>query len=144
MSLVIRTAVSGDTSVLACIEADSFRNAEWAAKDFLNYDCIVAELNGQIVGFLVSRQICPPTAGSAAEREILNLAVAPGYRRAGVATALLKHERQNAATHFLEVRQSNLIARELYRKLGFTELGARPNYYQSPAETAIVMTLKWC
>ena len=144
MSLLIRPIVPADAPALAQIEAESFTNAEWLAKDFLRYDCLVAEIDGQIAGFLVSREICPATADSAPEREILNFAVASGYRRSGIGTALLQQERKRAATHFLEVRESNLVARDLYRKIGFTELSTRENYYQFPTEPAIVMIMKWC
>lgn len=143
MSLLIRSAVPSDATALAQIEVDSFTNPEWIAEDFLKYDCLVAQIDGQIAGFLVSREICPATADSALEREILNFAVKPGYRRSGVGTALLQQERNRAfATHFLEVRESNLVARDLYRKMGFTEIGTRRDYYQFPTETAIVMTMK--
>jgi ribosomal-protein-alanine N-acetyltransferase len=39
----------------------------------------------------------------------------------------------------LEVRPSNVSARELYEKFGFTLLGIRKEYYQSPPEDALVM-----
>jgi len=43
----------------------------------------------------------------------------------------------------LEVRSSNAAARALYQSLGFSETGARPNYYATPdgREDAILMTL---
>ena len=76
------------------------------------------------------------------EREILNIGVSPRFRRMGVATALLKEELARQGSHFLEVRISNVGAQALYRKLGFVELGMRPNYYDNPRESAIVMTVK--
>ena len=82
--------------------------------------------------------------GALPEREILNLAVAPNYRRSRVATALLKHELSREATHFLEVRESNVAAVALYRKCGFVEVGRRAGYYEFPTETAIVMSMKKC
>jgi ribosomal-protein-alanine N-acetyltransferase len=41
----------------------------------------------------------------------------------------------------LEVRRSNAAARELYRGKGFIDVGERKNYYESPREDAILMTL---
>jgi ribosomal-protein-alanine N-acetyltransferase len=76
------------------------------------------------------------------QREILNVAVAPAFRRQGIATALILHAFRGSGEVFLEVRESNLAAQELYRKLGFLEVGRRYDYYQSPAETAIVMNMK--
>jgi ribosomal-protein-alanine N-acetyltransferase len=126
------------------IEREAFPNSPWKAADFLVDECTVAEVDGSIVGFLVSRQTFPAADGALAEREILNVAVAPGYRRRGIATALLRSDLARHAVHFLEVRESNAPALALYRKLGFVEIGRRPQYYDRPVETAIVMKMKWC
>jgi ribosomal-protein-alanine N-acetyltransferase len=49
-----------------------------------------------------------------------------------------------AVTVLLEVRESNVAARRLYRKLGFTEHGRRSNYYLQPAEDALLLSVtKW-
>ena len=40
----------------------------------------------------------------------------------------------------LEVRDTNLAARALYHKFGFEDVGLRKNYYDKPAEDAILMT----
>mgnify|MGYP002582415600 FL=1 len=40
----------------------------------------------------------------------------------------------------LEVRESNLAARRLYEKNGFEIVGKRKNYYEKPAEDAILMS----
>jgi ribosomal-protein-alanine N-acetyltransferase len=40
----------------------------------------------------------------------------------------------------LEVRESNFIARNLYRKYGFTERGLRKAYYSDNREDAVIMT----
>ncbi|WP_092085305.1 ribosomal protein S18-alanine N-acetyltransferase [Dolosicoccus paucivorans] len=40
---------------------------------------------------------------------------------------------------FLEVRSKNTAARQLYNKLNFQELTIRPNYYQNPADDAVIM-----
>jgi ribosomal-protein-alanine N-acetyltransferase len=93
---------------------------------------IVAERSGAVCGFLVSRNI-------AGEVEVLNLATALDCRRQGVATALLKTI--DSDDIFLEVRESNVIARKLYEKLGFVVVGSRPEYYDDPIETALVMRL---
>jgi ribosomal protein S18 acetylase RimI-like enzyme len=92
-------------------------------------------VNGErVLGFVVSRQ-----TGSG-EREILNLGVARECRRRGIATELLQNEfRIWRGAFFLEVRESNLAAQNLYKGLGFVEIGRRPQYYDRPPETAIVM-----
>jgi ribosomal-protein-alanine N-acetyltransferase len=132
----IRKADKSDLAALVEIERESFTDPSWPAETFLHYDCVVAEVAGQMAGFLVSRETFP------LEREILNLAVAQRFRRLGIATALLHHELYRKATLFLEVRESNLAARALYRKLGFVEVGTRPDYYRHPKERAIVMHMK--
>lgn len=46
--------------------------------------------------------------------------------------ALIKHYQAYAETLFLEVRASNIPAISLYEKLGFNQVGERPNYYSTP------------
>jgi ribosomal-protein-alanine N-acetyltransferase len=80
------------------------------------------------------------------ELHINNLAVLPGYRRRGVATALLGHVldqgvRLGAVRATLEVRRSNSAARLLYERLGFVVAGVRHAYYSKPVEDAIIL---WC
>src|SRR6204780_4547250 len=80
------------------------------------------------------------------ECHILNVAVHPEMRRAGIANqlmndALAEARTRNAKVVTLEVRRSNVAARSLYRKLGFEEQRLRRNYYGA-GEDAIVMELK--
>jgi ribosomal protein S18 acetylase RimI-like enzyme len=144
VTLFIRSATRADASLLVDIERQSFSNPNWDLDSFFRYACLVAEVDGTIAAFLVSHETFPGVDGALPEREILNLAVAPKYRGMGIATALLKHELSLEATHFLEVRESNLAAQALYRKCGFVETGRRLGYYEFPPETAIVMTVKRC
>ena len=50
--------------------------------------------------------------------------------------------REGADSSFLEVRESNLAAQELYRRFGFEETGRRPRYYKDNSEDAILMSLE--
>ena len=72
------------------------------------------------------------------------IAVAPAFRRQGVAEEILKAYLRLGQAHLafltLEVRASNAPAIALYRKHGFEEAGRRKNYYTKPAEDAIIMT----
>jgi ribosomal-protein-alanine N-acetyltransferase len=130
----IRPAQPADIEAIALIEAASPATAQWRPADYLLYDCRVAAEDGQVVGFIISR----PIAG---DREILNLAVDPRFRRRGIARRLVQDVLPPApGACYLEVRESNLAARRLYQKCGFHESGKRPNYYESPLESAIVMT----
>ncbi|MBV9762253.1 MAG: ribosomal protein S18-alanine N-acetyltransferase [Acidobacteriaceae bacterium] len=142
MTLILRPAAPGDFPGILEIEQEAFSDGPWVAEDFTGDDCTVAVVDGRIVGFLVSRQTFPAAEGARAEREILNLAVRKIYRGRSIAKALLQHELERRAVHFLEVRESNVVARRLYRQMGFEEVGRRPEYYDSPVETAIVMRMK--
>ncbi len=78
------------------------------------------------------------------EVQISNIAISPDYRQLGVGEGvlrkvLLEMRQKGAEFVFLEVRPSNLAARRLYEKLGFTILGLRKGYYRSPSEDAIIM-----
>lgn len=142
MKILIRPAELADLPALVAIENESFASPNWHPRDFTKYECFVAEIAGKIAGFLVSRTVDAGDAANLPEREILNVAVAHAFRRRGVATALISREVKRPGQCFLEVRESNLAAQMLYRKLGFVEVGRRPNYYSSPSETAIVMNMK--
>ncbi len=79
------------------------------------------------------------------EGYIANIAVDPLFRRRGIASALLSDaesfaRRADLSFLTLEVRSSNLGAQALYRRHGFAPAGRRKNYYQNPAEDAILMT----
>lgn len=81
------------------------------------------------------------------EMHILNLAVAPGFRRSGIArklvlSALKRAYEKGAKRSFLEVRASNAAAQKLYAELGFTGTSVRRDYYDAPVEDAVMMTLE--
>lgn len=141
MNLIIRVARPEDSDVLAQIEQDCFSDPSWKAPDFSQYPCLVAELEGRVVGFLVTHTVYSGEPSHPPEEEVLNLAVVPVARRLGIATALLQYAIRPNTRYFLEVRESNTSALNLYKRLGFIESGRRPNYYDNPPETAIVMSL---
>ncbi|MGH9322174.1 MAG: ribosomal protein S18-alanine N-acetyltransferase [Vicinamibacteria bacterium] len=74
---------------------------------------------------------------------IQNLAVHPDHRRRGLGRFLLvraleEGSRERTTTALLEVRRSNHAAQNLYRNLGFREMGSRKDYYSQPREDALV------
>ena len=78
------------------------------------------------------------------ESHITNIAVAPGWRRNGVARKLMEHMlrsslRQGANRMTLEVRRSNLGAQKLYEEFDFTAAGLRRGYYTDNNEDAVIM-----
>ena len=129
----VRTGSREDLPQIQRIQTATPDAAHWEPDNYLSYDLHVAELRGQIAGFLVSRRV------DEEEVEVLNLSVDPEFRRQGIATKLLG--RIDSKYVFLEVRESNKLAQNLYRKLGFGEIGRREKYYDNPEESAIVMRL---
>ena len=130
--IVVRPGAESDIPAIRNIQLSSNTASHWEPASYFEFNVAVAEREGQVCGFIVSRCV-------AGEIEVLNLASAPETRRQGVASALLGS--LDAADVFLEVRESNTAARKLYEKLGFFVVGTRPEYYDDPVETALVMRL---
>lgn len=128
----------GDAGAVARIQEADPETPRWDPRGGPAFEVVVAEVAGEVAGFAVWRRTAPD------EGEILNLAVAPAWRRRGLARRLLEHMIAAASTGqaralFLEVRESKQAARALYRAAGFTEYGRRPRYYSQPVEAAILM-----
>jgi ribosomal-protein-alanine N-acetyltransferase len=138
-NVAVRPATEEDLAAIASIQTASPEASQWEPLSYLEHECTVAIAEGRVAGFLVSRETAP------GEREILNLAVDPAWRRRGVARKLLESELSRPKTQwFLEVRESNAAPRRFYESLGFRLAGRRENYYQTLSdgspEGAIVMT----
>jgi ribosomal-protein-alanine N-acetyltransferase len=81
------------------------------------------------------------------ECHVLNIAVHPDSRRLGIGGVLITEAISEAKTNgagvvTLEVRRTNLPARQLYRKFDFEERRLRRHYY-GPGEDAIIMELRF-
>ena len=134
--MIIRAARAQDLDAIDAIQRASPEASQWAPANYLQYSCLIAE-DDDIVGFIVTRET------AAGEYEILNLAVSPGARRRGIGQTLLQYILQTRpATWFLEVRESNFAALQLYEKQGFVALSKRVSYYPDSRESAIVMRLQ--
>jgi [ribosomal protein S18]-alanine N-acetyltransferase len=111
-------------------------------------DCIrsrhinqIIELEGEIIGYSI-------VSIGAGESHLLNISVAKDKQRQGIGAKLLLQmislvRKEQVKVMFLEVRQSNLIACSLYKKLGFIEIGRRKRYYRAATgrEDALVLSL---
>lgn len=102
---------------------------------------LVAVENGTVAGYVGSQSVM-------GEADMMNIAVLPSQRRRGIAqglvdalvAALAAKEVHSLA---LEVRASNEPAKALYEKLGFSQVGRRPNYYRNPREDALILRKEW-
>lgn len=102
---------------------------------------LVALAGDQVVGYIGSQTVLD-------EADIMNVAVHPAHRRAGIAAALLQELQcrltENAVHSLaLEVRASNDAAICLYHRLGYVQAGRRPNYYRNPKEDALILRKEW-
>lgn len=150
--MLIRAATPGDIPSIRALEQQDENAAHWTDRE---YEALFApdaparialvaygEVGSGVVpihGFIIAH--C-----ALGDWEIENVVVAPARRRRGVATnliqqLLLRARNQGATSVLLEVRESNLAARRLYEKLGFSEQGRRKNYYKQPPEDAHVLKI---
>ena len=79
------------------------------------------------------------------ETHIVIIGNRPGDRRKGIGELLLiaaieASMERGARVVTLEVRSSNKVARALYHKYGFREVGVRKRYYADNNEDAVIMT----
>lgn len=112
---------------------DLLEAAESGQKAFFQ----VAEVDSVLVGYISG-------LGVADEVEIHSLAVSPDWRRRGLGSRLLEAALSAAAAGgarhaFLEVRESNLAARQFYAARGFMEQRRRPRYYPDTGEAALIL-----
>ena len=94
------------------------------------------DASGRLVGYICPMQLLD-------EGHILDVAVDPALRGAGVGRLLVQQVVQDcrfggASFVSLEVRESNLSAIALYKKMGFIEVGRRKRYYEN-GEDALMM-----
>lgn len=110
---------------------------------------IVAEVGTQIIGYIM----CRIEHGFSDIRRlkfvrkghIISVAVLPDYRRAGIASQLVKQavgalREMNADECYLEVRTTNEIGLKLYEKLKFS-LARRVTHYYADGADALLMVI---
>jgi [ribosomal protein S18]-alanine N-acetyltransferase len=131
----------GDLPNVIAIERRAFP-APWSLAMFVlelskpSSICLGARHGGELIGYLVCSRYHTVW-------HLMNVAVDGGYRRLGVATALI--ERLFAETadgndrYTLEVRVSNAEAIGMYESFGFRSAGIRRRYYHDNNEDALIM-----
>ena len=102
-----------------------------------NVNVLVARLDTRIIGFAIMRY-----GDDDAHLDLL--AVAPPYRRLGVAQQLLQWLEKCATVAgtfriTLEVRENNRDAQRFYERMGYQRLSVVPGYYQG-TEAAVRMS----
>lgn len=148
----VRCATRADLPRILQIERRAATAAHWTEADYESALTnaspprllLVAELEQQVEGFLVAR------SAHASEWEIENVVVAEVLRRAGIGALLLNAFLEHAQAQrtadeslkiHLEVRESNVAARNLYEKSGFRLDTRRAAYYRDPKEDALLYSL---
>ena len=140
--MMIRTMESKDVQAIAELEKVCFSDP-WSENSIaselnsrLSY-WLVAEVGGNVVGYIGSQSVLDAA-------DMMNLAVAPEFRRQGIGESLVNAlvaylQQKGIIALLLEVRASNDPAIALYERLGFEQVGRRPNYYHHPKEDALIM-----
>lgn len=145
MSCVIRKMTLDDLEQVVAIDQAAFslpwppRSFRFELTDNPASRCWVADFDGRVAGIMVAWFIVD-------EIHIATFATHPDFRQQGIGKKLLWHTLESARTEgavasFLEARENNVIALEMYRKFGFIETGRRKKYYSDNGEDAILMTL---
>lgn len=134
---MIRAIIPDDLAIVAKIESE-IHSHPWTEQMFqdcfkpesanLGYSGFVLEEHHTITAYLIIQTILD-------ECHILTIGVKKDYQQQGYATELLKHlleyTKKSYQSIFLEVRESNQPAIRLYKKLGFTPIAVRKDYYSS-------------
>ena len=142
--MTVRPATEADVDAIAASEADNLGVDAWSfglvaegvAGRLPTVHYLVAESEGRVVGHAVASLV-------AEIAELQRIAVDAGWRRRGVATALLDEVAVLAAGAgadrvLLEVREDNAAALGFYARQGFVELARRQRYYRD-GSTAVVL-----
>lgn len=138
---------ASDIEQVVSIENDAFP-FPWTRGNFLDslasgYPAWVMRAHdGRLAGYFL-------LMNAVDELHILNITVRPDLQGSGLGRVLLNKvvalaRAENMQSVLLEVRPSNQRALDVYRHVGFVQIGVRKNYYPAGAaarEEAIVMRL---
>ena len=121
------------------LEKEIFKNSAFS-KSYLN--TLIKGDNSFIYVYLIDDKVCGYLLilDSIDVYEILAIATIEEYRNKGIAQELL--DKIKTKDIFLEVRESNQVAINFYKKNKFNQISIRKNYYSKPNENAIIMKLE--
>ncbi|MBG9454395.1 alanine acetyltransferase [Lysinibacillus sphaericus] len=143
-NVLFRKMVSEDVPVVYEIELATF-STPWTLDSFYyevhenqyaHYVLAIDEYNN-IIGFCGMWMVIDAA-------QITNVAVIDAARGRGIGEGLMREAMRIAKDHSmevmsLEVRVTNTVAQNLYRKLDFQDGGIRKGYYTDNGEDALVM-----
>jgi [ribosomal protein S18]-alanine N-acetyltransferase len=141
--VTLRRLGYGDLPSVIAIERRSFPTP-WSLAMFVlelskpSGICLAAEDSEGLIGYLVCARYDDVW-------HLMNVAVHPDRRRAGIATELIERLFEDAgpdARYTLEVRVSNGPAIKMYQRFGFRSAGRRRRYYHDNGEDALIMWLE--
>ena len=145
MSFIIEKINPDDIAAIVKIDSLCYK-FPWSSKHF--QDDLSSEFSLSFKLVLPSSHIAGYVFSSlvVSDLQINNLCIAPPFRKKGYAQNLLQFLLQTARHNgafkaFLEVRESNGAAINLYKKCGFNVDYTRVNFY-SDGENAFVMSMK--
>ncbi len=141
-SLSLRPMTSSDVAEVARIETTAF-STPWSERTFRSLfdrsgvELWVAEWGDQLAAYAILWKVLD-------EGELANIAVRKDLRGRGIGSGLLSRmlevaEESGVRSLYLEVRESNEVARDMYARRGFEEIGVRKDYYEGPREDARVL-----
>lgn len=146
-SVIFRKMTVADVAAVHRIEELSF-TLPWT-KDAFYHEMVtnehayyvVAETEEGIIGYCGMWLVID-------ESHITNVAILPEHRGKKLGERLMvaaieAAQQQGAVMMTLEVRVSNDVAQNLYRKLGFKNGGIRKGYYTDDHEDALVMWVRF-
>jgi ribosomal-protein-alanine N-acetyltransferase len=134
-ALSYRPLTEHDMVTVAAIEASAYV-FPWTIGNFRDslmsgYQCIGCWTGDELIGYAI-------VMTALEEAHLLNIAVASGWQRRGVGEQFLQHlilaaRKRRLEMLYLEVRPSNIVARRMYERFGFRQLGIRRDYYPAVA-----------
>ena len=133
---------SSDVPEVARIETRAF-STPWSEETFNSLlkrsgvELWVAEWGDELAAYAILWKVLD-------EGELANIAVRSDLRGRGIGSGLRSRmlevaEDSGVRSLYLGVRESNGLAREMYARRGFHEIGVRKGYYEGPREDARVL-----
>lgn len=138
--IFVTKAIRDDLSEILNLDFDNFSN-NFDEKFYLNYieqeKILLAKEKDKTVGYILFEYIIN-------EAEIYKMAVSKKYRKLGIGSLIMEKflnfmSEKAVDKIFLEVRESNFAAINLYRKFGFVNVRTIIDYYRDPKENGFMM-----